>query len=189
MSLPSDSTLTEEPNQPEHCESGWLDDEFCAKVTPQAKRYALSIVRLWSDAEEIVQEAFCRLIQKGHLSTPNRKALLFKTIRNLSIDLLRKKGRLKFEPIVEWNTPPDNAHHRDDELQGLQQIVDRIMDQLPDNWSAALNLKVNAGLGYDEISNVLGATRDQVRIWIYRARKQIHHELSKHDLTQSHERF
>ena len=70
----------------------------------------------------------------------------------------------------------------DEQLQRLQQTVDEILAELPDNWSAALNLKVSAGLGYDEIASVLGATRDQVRIWIYRARKQIHRELGKHDL-------
>lgn len=181
---PSDSTLTEETEPPGAIESGRIDNQFCAEITPQANRYALSIVRTWSDAEEIVQEAFCRLIQREDGATQNRKALLFKTIRNLSIDLLRKQGRIKFEPIANWNTPVNNERSHHDQLETLQQTVDQILAELPDNWSSALNLKVNAGLGYDEISNVLGATKDQVRIWIYRARKRIQRELRKHDLTE-----
>ena len=112
MPQPSNSTLTEEPDQRGQSKSGWLDDQFCAEVTSQANRFALSIVRETSDAEEIVQEAFCRLIQKEGLSVANRKALLFKTIRNLSIDLLRKKGRLKFERLAEWNAPVSNDRER-----------------------------------------------------------------------------
>lgn len=185
MSLPSDSTLTDEPVQPERLDPGWLDDRFCAEVTPQANRYALSIVRRWSDAEEIVQEAFCRLIQKGGSSTSNRKSLLFATIRNLSIDLLRRKGRLKFEPIADWNVPMHDPNS-DSRLQKLEHTVDGILAEMPENWSAALNLKVSGGLGYEEISKVLGATKDQVRIWIYRARKQLSHELRKRDLISDH---
>lgn len=180
MPLPSDSILTDDSAQPDHHESGWLDDQFCADIAPHANRYAQSIVRRWSDAEEIVQEAFCRLIQKGEISTPNRKSLLFATIRNLSIDLLRRKGRLKFEPIANWN-PPSDSLNSGEQLQQLEYTVDQIMAELPDNWSAALNLKVSGGLGYEEISKVLGATKDQVRIWIYRARKQLSQELRKRD--------
>ena len=183
MPPPTDSTLTDETASPGELESGWLDDQFCAEVTSQANRYAFSVVRSWSDAEEIVQEAFCRLIQKGDVSTSNQKALLFKTIRNLAIDLLRKKGRIKFEPIADWNTPRDNGQNGE-RLQQLQQTLEQVLAQIPEKWSAALNLKVNAGLGYDEISSVLGATKDQIRIWIYRARKRLHQELRKHDLIE-----
>ena len=178
---PSDSTLTDTPDRRQQLDSGWLESESWADLSMQAERYALSLVRSWSDAEEIVQEAFCRLIQRGDLATEINKAVLFKTVRNLSIDLLRRKGRLKFESISEWNTPVEKKHNDDVRLQMLQQAVDQILGKLPDHWSAALNLKVNGGLGYEEISAVLGATKDQVRIWIYRARKRLHHELSQHD--------
>ena len=44
-------------------ESCAIDARFFDEHTLRAKRYAMSLLRCWADAEEVTQEAFVRLIQ------------------------------------------------------------------------------------------------------------------------------
>jgi RNA polymerase sigma-70 factor (ECF subfamily) len=158
-------------------------------IAPQATRYAMSIVRVWADAEEVVQEAFCRLLQSDRFSTNSDrvtdgldKALLFTTVRNLAIDQLRKQKRRRFEPMDVGQIPNAKVHSDESRLQQLELGVQAILKDLPTQWSDALQLKINGGLSYSEIADVLKATHAQVRTWIYRARKQLEKELYEQGL-------
>ena len=192
MSTPFDSAISElssvsdaEPN-PQAGETSPWTDRFCDQVAPQARRYAMSIVRRWNDAEEIVQEAFCRLIQADqHRETTlntNSNALLFTTIRNLAIDQLRKQGRRRFETIETSQLAARTNGSDNERLAKLELGVEEILQQMPEQWSEALQLKVNGGLSYAEITRVLQATHAQVRTWIYRARQRLAEELSQKGL-------
>jgi RNA polymerase sigma factor (sigma-70 family) len=204
-------------------------NSFCDQIAPQAKGYAMSILRVWADAEEVVQESFCRLLQaakrtaqamdqssengeatptnsfqtnpdNSHNSdqekaqheaveydstTKNNKAILFATIRNLSIDHLRRNGRLRFEPIDDQRISKPETQSNDRELEQLESSIQNGLKELPSQWAEALQLKVNGQLSYDEIANVLGATHAQVRTWIFRARKQLGKELAEQGLLRS----
>ena len=157
-------------------------ESFCEGIAPQATRYAMSIVRVWADAEEVVQEAFCRLLQSERVTDGFDKALLFTTVRNLAIDQLRKQKRRRFEPLDVGQIPNTKVHSDESSLQRLEHGVQAILKDLPDQWSDALQLKTNGGLSYDEISNVMGATHAQVRTWIHRARKQLEKDLNEQGL-------
>ena len=160
---------------------------FCDEVAPQAKRYAMSIVRNWGDAEEIVQEAFCKLVESENIKSQNEltdqfqkvnKSLFFTVVRNLAIDLVRQKSRRKFE-AVDQHQITDPKRENAGQLQKIESSVEAIMERLPDQWNDALKLKINGQLSYEEISQVMNATRAQVRTWIYRARKQLQKELKQ----------
>ena len=62
-------------------------------------RYALSLAHHHHDAEDLVQQAWLRLQRNG--STPIARGPLFKTIRNLFIDSLRRKGIVEFEALED----------------------------------------------------------------------------------------
>jgi RNA polymerase sigma-70 factor (ECF subfamily) len=148
-------------------------------------RYAYSIVRNVSDAEEAVQEAFCRQVQSGNndLGVPHTAAIYFKTIRNLCIDVLRRRRRhVPFTAeSAEVGSPRANAENGMTELQSR---IAAAMSKLPEEWSGALKLRVEASLRYDEIAGVLDCSYAQVRTWIYRARRQLEQEL--HDVLSEH---
>lgn len=190
MSIPIGSAFSETPvsennKQIADGRRGVTSPEgFCEEIAPQAKRYAMSILRVWADAEEVVQEAFCRLIQSNqidetHESGSHLKPLLFTTVRNLAIDQLRRQKRRRFEPLDLGQLAGSNHHSDDTRLQQLENAIESILKDLPIQWSEALQLKINGGLSYDEIANVLDATKSQVRTWIYRARKKLDRELSQ----------
>jgi RNA polymerase sigma-70 factor (ECF subfamily) len=165
---------------------------FCAEHTPSAQRYAMSIVRRWADAEEIVQEAFCRLIESNS-SKPDStgdllsgsKPLLFSIVRNLAIDRLRKQGRRKFE-TMDANQIVNKQDTTDpNRLLRIQHEIEKALLEMPNQWADALRLKINGELSYEEISKVLEATHSQVRTWIYRARKQLAKDLTRCGLLEA----
>lgn len=144
--------------------------------------YADSIVRSTNDAEEIVQDAFCRLLKclsnRPIESETRFRATFFTTIRNLCIDLLRRRKRrptTSLENVAE----PTCHQHTESAYEDAKRKVGEAMDVLPDNWAAALRLKVHATLSYCEIAEALDCTQAQVRTWIFRARKRLKEELSK----------
>lgn len=147
--------------------------------------YANSIVRSTSDAEEIVQDAFCRLLKyvavKPIESETRFRATFFTTIRNLCIDLLRRRKRrtnVSLESIVE----PANQGHTPKEYIDAAGLIESMIDALPPQWAEALKLKVHGMLSYDEIAETLNCTKAQVRTWIFRARQQLKKEIEKHEL-------
>lgn len=149
----------------------------------RACRYAKWLVGNQGDSEEIVQEAFLRITRRARqddaLDCEKRFAsLLFTIVRNLSIDLLRKKGRRKTVPLSPAHEPAAD-HHQPGDANRLNHQITQLMEQLPENWAEALKLKITGDLTYQEIADVLGCTKAQVRTWIYRARKKLASELEK----------
>lgn len=161
---------------------------FFDEHAPQAKRYAMSLLRRWADAEEVTQEAFFKLIKNGVISKVDTesaaRAILFTTVRNLSVDVLRKRGRRKFEPFDDQLVATKDSTLVNSRLEQLEVSVDSAMQELPEEWAAALQLKVSGGLSYEEIGNVLNATSGQVRMWIFRGRKRLHADLKKAGLLE-----
>jgi RNA polymerase sigma-70 factor (ECF subfamily) len=198
MSMPFESAVSDtnkivsksaEPNpETDHGESCAKDARFFEQYAPDATRYAMSIVRRWADAEEITQEAFCKLIQNETMATVESesalKAVLFTTVRNLSIDRLRRQGRRQFEVFDEQALSADSKLDSGAKLHQLENGINTAMNDLPGEWSEALQLKVNGGLSYAEIANVMSATQNQIRTWIFRARKQLQAELKQSGLLE-----
>ena len=156
-------------------------DEAFEEYSIRGLRYATSMLRSSADAEEVVQEAFCRLMLSRHKVevTDDFAAVFFTTVRNLCMDLIRKRKRRPEVPIVKVSEISANqsAPGSSDDVSVLKQAIQEAINDLPDNWADALKLRINANLSYEEISAVLKCTRSQVRTWIYRARRQLEQAL------------
>jgi len=149
--------------------------------------YANAILHNEADAEEALQEAFCRLltpIRKGTVD-PARggfRALFFGTLRNLCIDMLRRRrqaGHLSLESVAE---PVGRAGGKTTPSPEAAEKIRAAFKVLPANHAEALRLRLNGKLSYDQIAGVLGCTRAQVRTWIYRARRRLEEIFSKEGL-------
>ncbi len=161
-----------------------------AAIWQSGYRYALSMLRLEVDAEEAVQEAFCRLQNQARdvcgsidaalldWNLEENRATFFATLRNYCIDLIRRRTVRKEIPLLDQDRASKNNLLQDDAAEMIA-AIDLLINQLPENWADVLRLKVNAGLSYDEIAEITGCTRNQVRTWIYRARRQLEHGLAR----------
>lgn len=162
-----------------------LPAELCDRYAPRGVRYAYSMLRNQADAEEISQEALCRLWAaypgwkngNGQSLEKQFPSLFFTTIRNQCIDLIRKRSKQKHIGLDFTDEPVARNDSRT--AQQLETQIADWLEQLPAQWADALKLKVNGQLSYAEIAEVMNATHAQVRTWIYRARRQLETELNK----------
>jgi len=151
--------------------------------------YAHALLHNSNDAEEAVQEVFCRLLQpmsRGKVD-PDRGgfcAIFFKTLRNLCIDILRKQRRAKALPL-EFVPEPRAPRVRESLTEAdMEKKVRDALAALPAKQCDALTLKLNGNLSYDQIAEILGCTHAQVRSWIYRARRSLETRFRQEGLMQ-----
>lgn len=126
-------------------------------------RYALSLVHNESDAEDLVQEAWLRLANKG--SEPN-KALFFRVVRNLFIDQHRRHQLLVFEPFDEQHSPEPDFPDAIDDLEPA-------LATLRPEEREALFLHAVEGYTAQEIAEFTGRPRGTVLSLIYRSKRKM----------------
>jgi RNA polymerase sigma factor (sigma-70 family) len=153
----------------------------------QAWRYARWLTGCDFDADEVVQDAFCKLAEresKGQTvaGDSNPAALLFTIVRNQSFDLLRRKQRQRSVALSSIDEPlsPHSEASQRLEMEDLCGDLREAISKLPQTWADALSLRVAGELTYDEIATVMQCTKNQVRTWIFRARQQLSADLSNH---------
>ena len=134
-------------------------------------RYAYSLCHDYHDAEDYVQQAWFKLHRKyGRVDT---KALLFKTIRNLRMDRLRRDKIVSFEPMEEREF---DSHF---EVRASKDDVKAILSQLREGEREALYLNVVEGYTAQEISEMTKTPRGSVLSLIHRAKKKLNGGLLK----------
>lgn len=130
-------------------------------------RYALGIVRREDEAADVVQDAFERLwLNRAKVQPGKARSYLFSTAHNRSIDLLRRR-----KPSDEVQ-----AHHvraLEDAPHDLQAWLQRGLETLPADQRSALLLRDYEGYNYNEISDLTGLSLDQVKVYIFRARRAL----------------
>jgi RNA polymerase sigma factor (sigma-70 family) len=119
-------------------------------------RYAISIVRRRSVAEELVQEAFLRLHQTwSQVEQP--RAWLYRSVRNLALNHVRDQPRNREVDLRDDAPTPDAKLPAEqlerDEAVGTMRLL--IAEMAPEDGEL-LRLKYNEGLRYDEISRRTG---------------------------------
>ena len=129
-------------------------------------------------SEDLVQEVFLRILkyrQSYRPGTPFR-AWVYQIARNARIDHFRKFPRERaFEPEMLPPVPPTDSAEQQQEVALLQ----RALQQLPEEKREILLLCRFQELKYQEIAGLLGCELNTVRTRIHRAlqdlRKAFHH--------------
>ena len=151
--------------------------QTCAR---QGIRYAMSILRNQSDAEEAVQEAFCRLQRRSTEGDESAyRGRFFVTLRNHCIDLIRRRTIRKEVRLAQDFENPRASTVQNSENVDVVVAVEDAMSRLPENWRNVLHLRVHGELSYQEIADMTGSSFSQVRTWIYRGRRQLEADLTK----------
>ncbi len=148
------------------------------------RRYARRLLTNEFDSEDVVQEAFVRLVtkyQRGEWNPPRGElaAIFAKIIRNLCIDKLRRNSSQTNANEECWIGAAPSAESCAIAKETRQQI-EIALAKLPDRWREALLLRAS-GLNYEEISEAMNCTKAQIRTWIFRARQQLISQLKLED--------
>lgn len=162
---------------------------------PAVWRFLRDLVDDPTFVEEGLQETFVRAYDRIHqLREDGRMApWLLGIARNVALEHLRAKKRDRppghnelsadTADALAWTTPGDDAQSPELLLIGreTESLVTRALARLTDDRRAALLLRVDHGLGYEEISQVLGWTLPKVKNEIHRARLQVREALASYE--------
>jgi len=141
------------------------------ELIPRLRRYARSLTRDETRADDLVQDTLIRAIDKLHLFEPgtNLVAWLFTIMRNIHINALRS---------AKWERDQDPA---DIELPvpGLQisnlalRDLARAMSALPDDQRETVMLVAVEGLAYQDAAEIMSVPIGTVRSRLSRARTRL----------------
>lgn len=141
---------------------------------PALRRYALSLTRHPSDAEDLVHDALVRAMERSATYDPagNLRGWLMSIVHNLHIDRVRsgKSAAARERDFVAQNAEA-LAPNQMDSVRLNQ--VRRAFDTLPDEQREAMHLVTIEGLSYEEAAQVLGVPAGTVMSRISRGREAL----------------
>ncbi len=150
-----------------------------ASIEDLYRRYAHDVYRFafWlcgnaPDAEDIASETFVRAWAGAddlHMGTV--KAYLLTIARNLFLQRLRRsrrQGELD-ENVADLSPGPDQQAEQRDELRAVLQELQK----LPEVDRAALVMRAQQGLPYEEIARCLGVSLAAAKVKVHRARLKL----------------
>ncbi|HJW29207.1 MAG TPA: sigma-70 family RNA polymerase sigma factor [Saprospiraceae bacterium] len=152
------------------------------KMRDKLYRYAMRFVRDAASAEDVVQDVMFKLWQKreeaDHID--NLEAWLMVLTRNRALDVLRKDKGDQVSVDEAFGVSDQNPlADRQMENSDLMKQLNSCLEQLPDKQRQVFHLREIEQMTYEEIAQVTGFNLDDVKVSLFRARKQIQRLLSK----------
>ena len=137
------------------------------------------ILRNSSDAEDVVHQAFLKVIEILYtISSPRchkTRALLVTITEHKAIDLYREKQRRNVLPLAEEYI---GAAPAEIERLAERDSLAASIASLPPRYRAVLLLRYDCGYSNAEIANILDTTEPNVRKLIQRAKEKLSAQLS-----------
>ncbi len=145
----------------------------------------LRISKNKEDAEELVQDTFLKAFQKLNTFKSKSKfsTWLYRIAYNLAISKSRKKV-IKTErfddyinEIIDYESIFNELEHT--ELKERQKLIKTAIEELPEMDALLITLFYLNNLTIDEIYEITGLNKSNIKVRLYRARKKLFYLLSK----------
>lgn len=131
-------------------------------------RFVLKNIRHVEKAEDIVQDVFVKVwVKVDDVPFEKAKSYLFQAAYNTMLDAIRKDKRLEFQEEIQLG-----ASVQQPDL-GLKEALDMALNNLPQIQKSAVLLRDYEGYDYKEIGEILDLNESQVKVYIFRARKNL----------------
>ena len=129
-------------------------------------------------AEDIVQDVFLRFWEDNKLLSveTNPKAYLFRSVRNASIDYIRKNNYRVFTDIEEANLISEEEIS-EEELSLQYERLYRMINQLSPQERTVLNAIVVENKRYKEVAEEMNISVNTVKTYFARALRTLRKEL------------
>jgi RNA polymerase sigma-70 factor (ECF subfamily) len=135
-------------------------------------RFAYGLSRNRSEAEDIVAEVFARVLTRANsIKSATARAYLLAVARNVFLDARRRSVRdARLLREIEHERP-DTPERLDDGARLANAL--RALSALPEGERAALLLRLDHGLSYEEIAATLGISVAAAKVRVHRARLRL----------------
>ena len=160
----------------------WMDDVY---------RFALSLTRDPSDADDVVQETYLRAYRSWHTFLPGSdpRRWLFAICRNVflrsrervrnQVDVGEGDEEIQAAVALHTGTNPDTTDRLVAQLD-LGPAINAALDEIDEPYRSVVVLVDVEGMSYEEASEILGVPIGTVRSRLFRARRQLQEKLITH---------
>ena len=130
------------------------------------------------EAKDLVQETFSKVwVKRENVAFEKGKSYLFSTAFNTFIDYTRRQAKFGEYDETKFETKSESNHHSD-----LKEVIEEALQRLPDIQKTVLLLRDYEGYDYAEIGKITDLSESQVKVYIFRARKEMKKYLVSIDL-------
>lgn len=145
---------------------------------------AFRLLRNRHEAEDVVQDVFLKMWMMGKkLDEYNDLCALGVTMtKNSCLDMLRKWKHIKSDPDIMISADADTSPSPLEQIVSAEDenILTRIIEELPSLYRDLVQLREINGLSYDEISAMNNVNINTLRVTLSRARQMIREKYLKY---------
>jgi RNA polymerase sigma-70 factor (ECF subfamily) len=121
-----------------------------------------------ADAKDALQLTFCQLWEhRAEIDTERVKSWLFTVAHHKMIDHFRRRKHTT--PIL----PLHLSSRAEEEQLELQDLLDQALQYLPAQQRMLITLRDYEGYSYREIAEIADLKLEQVKVYLFRARKKL----------------
>ena len=136
-------------------------------------RFAYWLCGSRAEADDLTAEAFARVWAGGpDLQVQTVRGYLFAIVRNLHVSAHRKQRELAMPEDLVFADPAPGPEEQAIHEDALAFTLDEL-DRLPSTDRAALLMRAEGGLPYEEIAAALGITVVNAKVKVHRARQRL----------------
>jgi len=163
------------------------------QVFPILFRVAKRITGTEESAEDLCQEAFFRLYEKGmeFPSPEEAKYWLIRVVKNAALNYAKRKVRERraYQRAFREEVKIVETGERELINKETREEVQEALDKLPPNLKIVLVLKEYGDMNYKEIGRALGISEGNVKVRVFRARERLSGILQKDGKLKAEEVF
>jgi RNA polymerase sigma-70 factor, ECF subfamily len=169
------------------CDRDALEAAY-GQLAPRVCRFLADLLGDVTLASDATQETFVRAFRKVDDLPPGTRLVpwVFGVARNVSLEVRKARGRVRrllVDGEASTDSVPDQTVHSPEatllEREALS-VVAQALARLPEERQAALLLRLDHGLGYDEIAGAMGWSLAKVKVEIFRAREVLRATLKEY---------
>ena len=151
---------------------------------PKLYQIAYALVGDKADAEDILQEAYCKLWNKRDEleDIQNPEAFSITLVKHLCLDFLRspkasrKENKETLDTVrLTTSSSPDKELEEKEDIRQVQALI----EQLPENQKQVIRLRGIEDCSFEDIEQITGLSPSNIRTLLSRARKTIREKLKK----------
>lgn len=147
-------------------DDGWFQAQVLVHEAP-LRRYLLKLTRASEDAEDLLQEAFLRVLKASRTTRiDNPRAFLFRTAFNLFVQGYRRQKATPMDPMSDFDrlNVKDMCVAADDQIIARERLGElaEAVDRLPAQSRRILVMRKVYQLSHEEIQEALGVSRRTV---------------------------
>lgn len=155
-----------------------LIEEIYFKYKSLMYTVSFSILHNVEDAEDAVHEAFIRIIRNiskvENADCTQTKAFVVTIVKNLSIDMLKKKKPIIDIPLDEIDMCMEAPSCEDEAIANTDVEVLKIaLSRLPDNYYEILLLEIYYNCSTEDLASLLGINHENAKSRLRRARLKL----------------